>query len=91
MSELLSVDYQLMIANAIYESAHRAASSVQEACTAYVQPSVIYKPALSLDGNQWCAVYGANLQDGVAGFGDSPAEAMTDFDRNWFASIEERS
>jgi hypothetical protein len=47
------------------------------------RPSVLYRPALSIDGNQWCALYGANLQDGVAGFGDSPELAMWDFDKAW--------
>lgn len=45
--------------------------------------SFILKPRLSIDGNQWCALYGDNLQDGVAGFGDSPEDAYRDFDRNW--------
>lgn len=47
------------------------------------RPSILLKPAISIDGNQWCALYGDNLQDGVAGFGDSPAKAMVDFDKNW--------
>jgi hypothetical protein len=42
-----------------------------------------YKPRLFIDGDKWCALYGENLQDGVAGFGDSPAEAYNDFDINW--------
>jgi hypothetical protein len=46
-------------------------------------PSAIYRPSLSIDGNQWCALYGENLQDGVVGFGDSPAEAMRAFDAAW--------
>ena len=33
------------------------------------------------------ALYGSNLQEGVAGFGDSPADAMWDFDRNWSTKI----
>lgn len=52
-----------------------------------VRPSVAFKPRLSIDGDKWCALYGDNLQDGVAGFGDSPAEAMLDFDRNWNAKL----
>lgn len=44
------------------------------------RPSVLFRPTISLDGNKWCALYGSNLQDGVAGFGDTPAEAMTNFD-----------
>ena len=47
------------------------------------RPSVLLKPAISIDGNQWFALYGDNLQDGVAGFGDSPEKAMADFDKNW--------
>lgn len=46
-------------------------------------PSVIYKPKLYIDGTKWCALYGDNLQDGVAGFGDTPEEAMQDFNNNW--------
>lgn len=46
-------------------------------------PHVLMRPKISIDGNQWCALYGENLQDGVAGFGSSPCEAMGDFDRAW--------
>jgi hypothetical protein len=47
------------------------------------RPSVLYRPNVLPDGNKWCALYGVNLQEGVAGFGDTPAEAMADFDKNW--------
>lgn len=47
------------------------------------RPSVVFRPALSVDGDQWCALYGDNLQEGVAGFGDTPAAAMYAFDRAW--------
>jgi hypothetical protein len=52
--------------------------------------SFMLKPKLSIDGNQWCALYGENLQDGVAGFGDSPDEAYEDFDRNWYKKISDK-
>ncbi len=51
------------------------------------RPHAMLRPAMSRDGNQWCALYGANLQDGVAGFGDSPELACLDFDRAWRARI----
>lgn len=54
------------------------------------RPSTIYKPKLYKDGNLWCALYGDNIQDGVAGFGDSPALAYEDFDRNWEAQPNDR-
>ncbi len=48
---------------------------------------VLMRPSLTIDGNQWCALYGDNLQDGVGGFGDSPYRAMLDFDKNWITPI----
>lgn len=47
------------------------------------RPCVIFKPSISRDGNMWCALYGEDLQNGVAGFGETPAKAMHDFDANW--------
>lgn len=46
-------------------------------------PFMLLKPKIMIDGNKWCALYGDNLQDGVAGFGDSPQEAEEDFNLNW--------
>lgn len=53
------------------------------------EPSYMYRPRLFIDGNQWCALYGENLQEGVSGFGDSPALAYADFDRAWHAKLPE--
>ena len=53
-----------------------------------LRPCVMMRPKISVDGNQWCALYGDNLQDGVAGFGDSPAKAMQDFDNSWSKSLK---
>lgn len=80
-------EYQSMAANAIAYAAQMASVAAQETAAQWGRPSVIYRPALSIDGNKWCALYGANLQDGVAGFGDSPADAMGDFDRAWNAKL----
>lgn len=30
------------------------------------------------DGDQWCALYGVDLQAGIAGFGNTPFLAMAD-------------
>lgn len=57
-----------------------------KAAEAYAAPSAIYRPALTIDGNQWCALYGANPQEGVAGFGDTPAKACADFDLQWLSA-----
>lgn len=72
----------------IGECAYMIQQSAQQAISFYESPSAIYRPALSIDGNKWCALYGDNLQDGVAGFGDSPALAMSDFDKQWYSKIK---
>ena len=47
------------------------------------RPSVLLRPKLHPDGNTWCALYGEDLQAGVAGFGETPKLAMIDFDKNY--------
>lgn len=53
-----------------------------------LRPCMKWRPRLFIDGNQWCALYGENLQDGVAGFGDSPEAAMLAFDREWVTPLK---
>ena len=67
-----------------------AADAQRVAALEAVRPSVLFRPAVSIDGDQWCALYGQDLQSGVAGFGDSPAAAMLDFDANWNLSLAAR-
>lgn len=52
------------------------------------RPSVLFKPELQKDGNQWCALLGKDLQVGVAGFGDTPYQAMGEFDKEWEKSMK---
>ncbi len=33
------------------------------------------------DGDMWCALIGADLQEGVAGFGHTPAHALSELGR----------
>ena len=73
-------EFSQMACSSISHYASQCFSSIQECMTEY---SVMYRPVLSVDGDQWCALYGADLQSSVAGFGDSPAAAMCDFNRNW--------
>ncbi len=51
------------------------------------QPCVVHRPRLYPDGDQWCALYGDSVQEGVAGFGGSPQEAMEAFDKAWYAML----
>lgn len=66
---------------------HTVKVCFQEVCISMTRPSVLFRPAISIDGNKWCALYGANLQDGVAGFGDTPEAAMLEFDKAWIAPL----
>jgi hypothetical protein len=40
----------------------------------------VLKPRLFKDGNMWCALHGENLQEGVSGFGPTPAKALMAFE-----------
>lgn len=71
--------------------ANMASHAVQEAAMEYTRPSVTMRPKVFMDGDKWCALYGDNLQDGVAGFGVSPSKAMYDFDTNWSKSPTQQS
>lgn len=55
------------------------------------RPCYMLKPRIFIDGNKWCALYGDNLQDGVAGFGDSPEQTYRNFDENWCAKLTEQN
>jgi hypothetical protein len=48
------------------------------------RPSVLFKPVLSIDGSNWCALLGENLVEGVAGFGETPHAAMEAFDQAFY-------
>ena len=65
-------------------------SRMSEVAEYQVAPSAVFRPVLSIDGDQWCALYGEDFQNGVAGFGDSPAQAMQAFDAAWFAKLGPR-
>jgi hypothetical protein len=47
------------------------------------RPSILFKPKLAPDGNMWIALYGENLQEGIAGCGETPEKAMINFDINF--------
>ena len=76
---------------------HHIATNIVDLCIATTKlteevmcsqrPSTIFRPVIALDGNKWCALYGDNPQEGIAGFGDSPADAMVDFDKQWNTKI----
>ena len=80
-------EWSQVAANAICHWAEMVGHNIGQAVAEHMRPSVCFRPALSIDGSQWCALYGENLQDGVAGFGDSPSDAMLEFDANWHKKL----
>lgn len=79
----MNSDDSNMAANAICFAADMVKAAWQEAAWEHQRPCILFKPALTQDGSMWCALFGDNLQEGVAGFGETPAEAMLAFDRAW--------
>lgn len=41
------------------------------------------KPKLYKDGNEWCVLYGENIQEGIVGFGNTPLKAILDWNHQW--------
>jgi hypothetical protein len=89
MSEVYQAIYDVFRNENAGHYMQMAASEVQQTAAYYQSPSAIYRPALSIDGDKWCALYGEDLQAGVCGFGDSPAQAMADFDRAWTTKLNQ--
>jgi hypothetical protein len=71
-------DYETLIA----QSRHNAAIEAEE-----MNLVALLKPRIFIDGDNWCVLYGENLQDGVAGFGDSPKLAVYDFNKSWVKKL----
>lgn len=67
------------ILNIRYQTALRELDLIDAKST----PSALLRPAVYPDGDMWCALYGEDLQRGVAGFGETPELACADFDKNW--------
>lgn len=51
----------------------------------------LLRPSVMLDGNQWCVLYGENLMEGIAGFGDTPYLAVLAFNKEWHKKAPEKA
>jgi hypothetical protein len=47
----------------------------------------MFHPQLSVDGDQWCCLYGSDLQSGIAGFGKSPVDAIRHWNAEWYKEL----
>jgi len=89
MNEVLSIEYQSMVANALCHAAEMTQENIRMIFAEHARPCVVFKPKLSLDGDHWIALFGDNFQEGVVGVGKSPELAMRDFDREWCKQVEQ--
>jgi len=72
---------KMLFQAACYESQAREAE--YDAALERKRPCVLFGARVFLDGDQWCALRGDNIQEGVCGFGKTPALAMIAFDLAW--------
>jgi len=86
---ITDLDYQAALERGQAGSADfEAARLRRQLANEMLRPCMILRPSLGRDGNKWCALYGTNLMEGVAGFGDSPQQAYQDFDAEWQKCIK---
>ena len=50
----------------------------------------LLRPNLYKDGDQWCCLYGENLQEGIAGFGSTPHLAVKNWRKEWDKSLNSK-
>ncbi len=67
--------------------AYYARMAVSDACSyiagCLTRPSVLYRPKLYRDGDQWGVLLGDNVQSGFVAYGDSPQAAFNAFDEKF--------
>lgn len=73
------MDYETLI----QQSRHNAAIEAEE-----MNLVALLRPRVFLDGDKWCVLYGDDLMNGIAGFGESPILAVYDFNKAWRRGIK---
>ena len=71
------------VSGAAFQIQNSARICIDDINIQYTRPCVVFKPRLSRDGDQWCMLFGEDLQSGVAGFGNTPEAACDAFDQAW--------
>ena len=87
MSDTGHID-QMLFEAASYksEASQREADAARLAQSTELErnrPFMLLRPRVFPDGNAWCALLGDNIQEGMCGFGDTPAKASVEFDLQW--------
>jgi hypothetical protein len=68
------------LAHAAWRVGQAAEACAQEIAAYHATWASTLKPRLTRDGTMWCALHGADLMEGVSGFGPTPAKALAAFE-----------
>lgn len=68
------------VSNAAWRVGQAAEACAQEIAAYHATWASALKPRLTRDGNAWCALHGADLMEGISGFGPTPALALAAFE-----------
>ena len=79
----MNEEHSRMAMDSIGNAAMMVQHGILQTIGEYGEASAIYRPRVFRDGNEWCALYGDNIQEGVAGFGAFPAAAISNFNAVW--------
>lgn len=81
MDGILNDRYSSMLANSIDH--HQRIQHDAKLNVLYDEQNLVLVKTYNLipfkDGNQWCVLLGKNIQEGIAGFGETPYKAILDF------------
>lgn len=79
----MNEQYETELATRAHEAKLQAFYMAEDVERERARPFMLLRPKVFPDGDQWCALYGDDLKEGVAGFGDTPAKAAAQFDVEW--------
>ncbi len=77
-----------MAYGAISKAATMVQQTIENAAVELKRPSMLFKPKLYIEGNQWCAMYGDSPAISLQGWGNSPELALIDFDLNYSEELD---
>ncbi len=64
----------------ILEIELQSALSNEKACSRRSKWAVVLGLKPMLEGNKWCLLWGEDIQSGIAAFGDTPEQAIENFE-----------
>ena len=79
----MEYEHSGMIKDAAVWAIERIRAKFESTLGSYTEPSILYRPKIFKDGDRWCCLYGDNIQEGIAGWGDTPYRACCEFDTIW--------